>query len=620
MESEHDGTINLWGQVERDLGVDDRFRILGRIGAGGMGEVYRARQIGVERDVAIKILSSEVLATPEATARFLREAQVLSTLEHPNIVRFFQYGIAKERPYHVVDLLEGITLETRLASGPLSVSEFQQVFSQIIDALKYASSMGLVHRDIKPANIFLCNEEGKIRAVLLDFGIVRQLQGQFATLTASQAILGSPAYMSPEQCRGTAVDVRSDIYSLACTMYEALSGRRLFEATNMVDLMMRQMTAEPPKLRAYHSNGAEYKPDFVEMIDRCLAKDPAIRPASFEILAAEYSTTLESLATGTTFVVPAVRPKRTPFIITAVATLLLITGASYVLTVSRNKIKSGDVVGESQLLAEIANKSAELRSMSEEVRRLMKVKKSVGGSSIFRKRDQKVFSILGSYNCLYEVYSIAKNFPKAEEACRAGLYISDQAAESADRYKYQALFHKNLSQLFAQQAATAGKEHDGMAKQAITNARSALNEAEHIDRISYLKYGIHYCAILARFRELEEADKIMDKIASEARVSNIAGVFNLSHQFGRETINSILLETRSGPPLTLEQNKQVGRLLVRVCETLVENEAADPEELCFQESSKWLDNIPSDDPQVRELKNRLNKAKAEAAALQKRTN
>ncbi len=299
-----DITLDCNRLLEQELGIEGHYRIIGPIGSGGMGEVFRAYQLDMDRDVAIKILSAEIKDSPDATERFMREAKVLSTLDHPNIVKFYTYGFSKKRPYQIVDFLKGTTLSDRLEKGPLSLVEFHSIFTQIGDALKYSSQRGIVHRDIKPANIFLCPEpDGSIRAVLLDFGLVRQLQIDGATLTTTMTIVGSPLYMSPEQCKGGRVDCRSDIYCLGCTMFEALSGRPPFQGEAVMDVMFKHINGPPPLLPAFVA-GEPFNCDLSILIERCLSKDPDMRPANFEELLARLNDGFGACPQNVEFVAP----------------------------------------------------------------------------------------------------------------------------------------------------------------------------------------------------------------------------------------------------------------------------------------------------------------------------
>ncbi len=225
--------------VGRELGP---YRIVAPLGAGGMGEVYRARDSKLGRDVAIKILPSHFTADPERRARFAREARLLATLNHPHIGAIYGLEEADGVAALVLELVEGPTLAERLERGPLPISDALAIARQIAEALDAAHEKGIVHRDLKPANIVLQGAgasgvpSGEWRAKVLDFGLAKTTavglppdltQRPSGSLdgTAEGRILGTPAYMSPEQARGQAVDKRTDIWAFGCVVFEMLSGR-----------------------------------------------------------------------------------------------------------------------------------------------------------------------------------------------------------------------------------------------------------------------------------------------------------------------------------------------------------------------------------------------------------
>lgn len=321
MQTEQD-TVCLFSDLARELKLEDRYHIVGRIGGGGMGDVFKAYDDNTERFVAIKVLSANIEKSPEATARFTREAKVLAGLRHPNIVSLFSFGAGTSIcPYQIMDYLEGVSLAARLNDGPLSICEFRQVFFHLIDALRYASAEGLVHRDIKPANIFLCSEDGNLKPVLLDFGIVRRVEAVGETLTATQTIIGSPPYMSPEQCRGETVDHLSDIYSLGCVMYEALTGKPPFEGETAADVMLKHMNEPVPTLEAH--NGKEIGAPLCTLIQQCLSKSPQDRPQKFEEISAALCEALDAVPADASFV--RTRKKTLPLeLLTTLLVLLLV--------------------------------------------------------------------------------------------------------------------------------------------------------------------------------------------------------------------------------------------------------------------------------------------------------
>ena len=254
--------------IERGARIGD-YEVLDELGRGGMGRVYRVRNVISDRVEAMKVLLPGVLASEELSARFLREIKVLATLHHPNIAALRTALTADGQVAMVMELVDGESLSKRLARGPLDVAEAIACTDQVLAALSYAHGMGVVHRDIKPANMMV-TDAGTVK--LTDFGIARSQHDQALTATGTTA--GSLSYMSPEQVNGQAVDARSDLYSLGISLYEMLTGRTPFKGQSEFVLMAAHVT-EPPKppidLRAD-------LPAALNMIVlRAIAKDPLDR-------------------------------------------------------------------------------------------------------------------------------------------------------------------------------------------------------------------------------------------------------------------------------------------------------------------------------------------------------
>ena len=266
------------------LGV---YEVTGPLGAGGMGEVYRARDTRLQRDVAIKILPDVFAADPDRLARFDREAQVLAALNHPHIAAI--YGVEEGRAL-VLELVEGETLAERIARGPIAPAEALPVARQIIDALDAAHQQGIIHRDLKPANIKI-TPAGV--AKVLDFGLAKlndpnashgsnasnALLSLSPTLTSPAMqtgvglLLGTAAYMAPEQARGRSVDKRADIWAFGCVLFEMLTGHRPFEGSDVSEVLAGVIKGEP----AWETLPASTPPSMRAVLRRCLEKDPALR-------------------------------------------------------------------------------------------------------------------------------------------------------------------------------------------------------------------------------------------------------------------------------------------------------------------------------------------------------
>src|SRR5580693_9318368 len=216
------------------------YRIIEKIGAGGMGEVYRAYDELLERDVAIKILSSEVLADEEVRMRFRREALVLAKLNHPYIETIHEFGHQGDIDFLVMELIPGRPLSKLLKDGPLDEKEPLRLGAQFLKGLSAAHEQGVIHRDLKPANLFV-TPDGRVK--ILDFGLAKLVHPQNAMevtrsiTTETGTVSGTVPYMSPEQLRGLSIDARSDIYAAGAVLHEMATGRRAFPQTQGAELM-----------------------------------------------------------------------------------------------------------------------------------------------------------------------------------------------------------------------------------------------------------------------------------------------------------------------------------------------------------------------------------------------
>lgn len=276
-----------------------KYQIVEHIGHGGMAEVYKARHVQLDRMVAIKVLHPFLADESGFVARFRREAKIVATLRHQNIVRVYDFDHDEDLDiyYMVMEYIEGESLKKRLEGGPLPIGEALSITAAIADALDYAHQRGMVHRDIKPANILFTTENVP---VLTDFGIARMLS--VTGLTASGAMVGTPAYMAPEVGMGDAGSVASDVYSLGVVLFEMLTGRPPFVAETPMGVIMQHINEPAPTLSQFIINPM---PALESVVQRCLAKKPEERYASAQELAQHLRTLLgNSGAFGTGVTLP----------------------------------------------------------------------------------------------------------------------------------------------------------------------------------------------------------------------------------------------------------------------------------------------------------------------------
>jgi serine/threonine protein kinase len=307
------------------------YTIVGPLGAGGMGEVYRARDSRLNREVAIKIVPASVAGDPEALARFERESHAVAALSHPNILAIYDVGQSNGHPYSVMELLEGETLGARIANGPLPVRKAVDIAAQIARGLAAAHDKQIAHRDLKPENVFLTSTGG---VKILDFGLARSTAAQsdltrlesptVAPSTTPGTVLGTVGYMSPEQVRGEAADQRSDIFSLGCVLYEMLTGRRAYKRDTAAETMSAILREDPPDPGTLNVN---VPPAVMRAVRRCLEKRPQERFESARDLAFALESSVDSSSTSAGTALPPVRPRR--WLSAAAVALLLGTALGF---------------------------------------------------------------------------------------------------------------------------------------------------------------------------------------------------------------------------------------------------------------------------------------------------
>ncbi len=319
------------------------YRIESHLGSGGMGEVYRASDTRLGRSVAIKVLPELFALDPERVARFEREARLLASLNHPNIAGLYGLEPADGKFFLVMELIEGETIAQRIQRGPLPVEEALAYARQIAEALESAHEKGVIHRDLKPANVKI-TPDGKIK--VLDFGLAKAMDPGSAVgigqpnvthsptlslnATFAGVILGTAAYMAPEQAKGAATDQRSDIFAFGCVLYEMLTGRQAFSGDTATEILASVLKSEvdltllPPHLN----------PRLTELIRRCLAKDPKRRWHAAADVRMEIEAILQdprgiNVRTNTDAIRQPLWKRTLPFAATAVVVAALTAGATW---------------------------------------------------------------------------------------------------------------------------------------------------------------------------------------------------------------------------------------------------------------------------------------------------
>jgi len=324
------------------------YEILGPLGAGGMGEVYRAKDTRLGRDVAVKILPAHLSDNPDVRERFEREARAISSLNHPNICTLYDIGREGDADYFVMELLEGESLGARLERGPLKLDEALRIGAQIADGLSAAHKQGLVHRDLKPGNVMLTKSGAKV----LDFGVAKlrdetavEMATRTTPLTSHGAIVGTVQYMSPEQLEGKPVDHRADLFAFGALLYEMLTGQRAFAGQSQASVIAAILTSDPRPV-------SQLIPTTPAALDRvvtsCLAKDPDERWQNAGDLARELRWIVggSGVSSGAAVSTASSRPRRfrggaLGWIVAAVATIAAIFAIGMLATRTRPAEASG---------------------------------------------------------------------------------------------------------------------------------------------------------------------------------------------------------------------------------------------------------------------------------------
>lgn len=312
------------------------YEILSALGAGGMGEVYKAKDTRLDRQVAIKVLPSAFAQDADRLTRFEREAKAIAALSHPNILSIFDFGVHDGRAYAVMELLDGETLRERLMRGPLTVRKATDCAIQIARGLAAAHDKGIVHRDLKPENIFLLRD-GQVK--ILDFGLARTTAdagggSPFATngatvtspvSTEPGTVMGTVGYMAPEQVRGQVTDARSDLFALGAVLYEMLSGRRAFQRDTAADTMTAILNEDPPE---FAGTRPEIPPALDRIIRHCLEKQIVERFQSARDVAFALEALSGSTTSAATAVAPAAGRSRIPRLAVAMLGAMVVAGAA----------------------------------------------------------------------------------------------------------------------------------------------------------------------------------------------------------------------------------------------------------------------------------------------------
>lgn len=324
----------------------EKYQILEELGQGGMGTVYRVKQVLLDRFLALKVIPSHSF-NEQLAVRFQREAKTMASLDHPNLARILDFGIWLNQPFMAMEYIDGAPLSKLISERVIPPVQAIDLFSQVLEGLAHAHEKGVLHRDIKPSNIMVRLDDGVNKAILLDFGIAKKIEpedGVASTqaLTRTGEMIGSPLYMSPEQARGEKLTEKSDLYSLGCSLFEALTGTPPFVGKTAVETFFLHMEQTPPTLKEA-ALGREFAPGLEKVVRKLLAKNPEDRFASADELRYALSLCLHQDREDTTRVAEKKKNSIVP-ILTAAAVLAAVSGAIFWFFPKSQKIEQQPIV------------------------------------------------------------------------------------------------------------------------------------------------------------------------------------------------------------------------------------------------------------------------------------
>jgi serine/threonine protein kinase len=315
----------------------EKYEILEEIGKGGMGTVYRVKQVLLDKILALKVIPSHYL-NEQLAVRFQREAKTMAALDHPNLGRISDFGIWLNQPFMVMEYVSGSPLSRLISERVIPPAQAVELFCQVLSGLEHAHKQGVLHRDIKPSNIMVRNEDGLNNAILLDFGIAKKIETDDGivntqALTRTGEMIGSPLYMSPEQARGDKLTERSDLYSLGCALFESLTGTPPFVGKTAVETFFLHMEQNPPSLKEA-ALGREFAPGLEKLIRKLLAKNPEDRFSSAEELRQALSLCLSQEQPQAEIKLETIKKKTLPLVpvaIIAVASIAVLSTVAFLL-------------------------------------------------------------------------------------------------------------------------------------------------------------------------------------------------------------------------------------------------------------------------------------------------
>ena len=488
--------------------IGGRFEVREKIGQGGMGSVYKVYHKQLKKDFACKVLQSQDGLSKHSLARFDQEAKAASELHHPNLVGLHDYGTTDDGiPYMVMDYVAGKSLSDMIKEkGPLPETTALQLFTQICDGLAYAHKKRVLHRDVKPSNIMITDTSGTLTARILDFGIAKLLPAEGTEgphLTQTGEVVGSPHYMSPEQCMGYTLDERSDIYSLGCVMFETLTGKPPFAGDNSVQVIFKHLNERPPLFKTVASS-TKIRAEIEKVVMQTLEKDRENRYQSLDDLKKD----LQLLLSGKNPVKEVSEARRR---FKALANFAKY-GSAVLLIVASTLFLKDKLVAPNPEWVQLTYDARGQKQLGVANYPIASVKyrKALATAEKLHAPPADVEQICMEMAFLYQDQ---KNWEAAEIVLKKGLQVSSRHAPN----QITASLHDTLAQTYLDEGKWADAAEE--AKVAIDQKKATLGLDHILTEHSYSRLGKAY-RNLKKYQEAEAADKTMIEIANKVFPNN----------------------------------------------------------------------------------------------------
>lgn len=572
--------------------LPSRFEVVKTLGSGASGLVLLANDKLLGREVTIKILRSAELAGEAEHKRFIREAKLLATIDHPNIVKILASDITTNGyPYHVMEYLNGEPLSDKLKGEPLPLDQFCEIMMQVCAGLECAHSAGIIHRDLKPSNIFICKEiDNKIPVKVIDFGMSKAEDASpEANVTRTNAVIGSPTYMSPEQCKGKNATIASDIYSLGCIMYECATGAAPFQAETAYEVMYKHINEEAKSLTLNSKHEAAQS--LGKLIDSCLEKDPTQRPTDLKAINADLAQ-IAKIEIKSQDLFQKKREHTAIFVLVAFLAVLLTLGAVNLYMTHTKSVAEADKLEKEMAAAQDHH--------LDQIRALIEIqKRRVENSENLEERGKNGFQLMESYKKLYDQIKRYKNWNSVEGLKYFRTHPDDKNYLAT---KAKALEVLDEAYLYCKKHSPSVK----MREQLLRRKADTLIELDRLDEaMSYCDRALKEGGDIRTLEEsevlstrsligvlkrdydqaLEDIDKVGTSFATiaagkqeDSRYRKQAarhGVL-LSPDRRGEVLANTALAVKLAPPKTVEEKKKAAKICAEVIKAWAERAQPDP--------------------------------------------